>query len=716
MADAIFNPAVKWIWDKTKCGAPDSYKAFRKSFDLDEVPSMAAVQIAADSTFALFINGVRLPGGQFSDYPRDRSYSTFDIQPYLKVGRNVIAVSVHYIGAKFHVYLPGIASLRAVLFSGRTVICATDDTWKCADEPGYLSGSKRAMTFQAGFIFEYDARKEVPWKEADFDDSSWDNAGVYTDEEAPLALSPRPVPQLDELAEVKPAFEFGGWICRNESSEKFPAQMCFEDLLRPEYKEVILDLEAFIHDPVRSRNALVLGGDDEEFITVKKPDGSRGENGVMLLLDLKKEECGFLHLRIKASAGTVIDIAHGEHLVYGRVLSAKDRYNFADRYICKEGLNDFIYPHRRIGGRYLELHITSMGEATSINTLTLIPLRLPLPQPARFSCEDGELLRLHEISRHTMTLCMHEHYEDCPWREQALWNFDARIQMLLGYYVWGNYQFVEASLDLMRKSCVDGFLSLTEPGDATLRTIPMFSFAYIVALKERLLFGDFWDGLQTHLATVDEIINNALQYKEGELYFLPENPRFWHFYEWVGEICNMGRYPQSLWNIYLFEALKAASYLHDAMGNSERAQALAEIAEKLGPAIEETFREDELYGVELPGKNRYAYALTQCLMITQGLVPEERMPLLWKSLNSGKLIDVSTQNQLFEMEALMNCTPESRAKYVENLYKKYKPMLEFGASTTWETGAGPSDMGGCGSLCHAWSSAPAFLLPLAFDN
>ncbi len=59
----------------------------------------------------------------------------------------------------------------------------------------------------------------------------------------------------------------------------------------------------------------------------------------------------------------------------------------------------------------------------------------------------------------------------------------------------------------------------------------MFSLAYIVALRERLLFGGFWEGLAAHLPTVDEILGNVLQYKQDGLYYLPEDPRFWHFYE-----------------------------------------------------------------------------------------------------------------------------------------------------------------------------------------
>ena len=50
MAEPVFDNAVKWIWDAGKCGRKDSYKAFRKTFDLEEVPGVAAIQISADST------------------------------------------------------------------------------------------------------------------------------------------------------------------------------------------------------------------------------------------------------------------------------------------------------------------------------------------------------------------------------------------------------------------------------------------------------------------------------------------------------------------------------------------------------------------------------------------------------------------------------------------------------------------------------------------
>jgi hypothetical protein len=47
---------------------------------------------------------------------------------------------------------------------------------------------------------------------------------------------------------------------------------------------------------------------------------------------------------------------------------------------------------------------------------------------------------------------MHEHYEDCPWREQALYTMDSRNQMLCGYYAFREFDFPKASIRLMAQS------------------------------------------------------------------------------------------------------------------------------------------------------------------------------------------------------------------------------------------------------------------------
>ncbi len=699
----IHNQKVKWIWSDINDRSKDCYKLFRASFTLDKVPEGTSIEIAVDSTFALYVNGKRIPCGQFSDYPEARTYSTIDISEYLSTGKNTVAVSVHYLGDKFHVYIPGVPALRAAVFAGEKLLAFTSKTWKCAPDPALLSGSERKLTFQAGYIFEYNAQYENCWQIPDFDDSNWSFAEEYVD--FPATLEPRPVPQLAELLPPETRLSFSGLLFRRREYE-CPAESCYNDYMRSLPLLESLELDFLNDDQLRWRRQLEFKNDSGEFIKFRPIPSDSCANGFFAVFDLGREEVGYIRFRFHATAGTVVDIAHGEHLDNGRVLVKHGKYNFCDRYICKEGLNDYLYPHRRLGCRYIELHITQNSGEFAINYVGLTPLQLPLPPESRFETEDSELARLNRLGRRTMMLCMHEHYEDCPWREQALWNFDTRIQMFLGYHVWGNYDFAAASLRLMQKSYCDGFLALTEPGRGDGRTIPSFSLAYIVGLRDLLLYGGNLDQVVGHLDTVDGILDFGLAHRDKNgLFFIEENKRFWNFYEWIGQLYSLNEFPQSLWNLYFCEAMKAAGFINRVCGRKERADFLEKNAAELGITVEKMFWEDDHYGALLPGRNmEFRYELVQYLMIVNNLVPPEKLPILWKTLSVGKLTPATSSSFIFAMEAMMNCSPEARNAFDARMMEEYRPMLEGGATSLWETRAGSRDMGGCGSLCHAWSA------------
>lgn len=84
---------------------------------------------------------------------------------------------------------------------------------------------------------------------------------------------------------------------------------------------------------------------------------------------------------------------------------------------------------------------------------------------------------------------MHEHYEDCPWREQALYAMDSRNQMLCGYYVFQNKEFAASSLRLLALGQrEDGLLELCAPARVGV-TIPCFSLSFVTALCEHVEAG-----------------------------------------------------------------------------------------------------------------------------------------------------------------------------------------------------------------------------------
>ena len=53
-----------------------------------------------------------------------------------------------------------------------------------------------------------------------------------------------------------------------------------------------------------------------------------------------------------------------------------------------------------------------------------------------------------------------------------------------------------------------------------------------------------------------------------------------------------------------------------------------------------------------------------------------------------------------------------KGKYKESILSEidenYRPMLELGNGTVWETDEGESDFGKAGSLCHGWSAMPIY--------
>ena len=84
-------------------------------------------------------------------------------------------------------------------------------------------------------------------------------------------------------------------------------------------------------------------------------------------------------------------------------------------------------PFRRFGARYLQLFVHS--DQVKIVYAGIRPVEYPLNmQPFR----SKSTLRnsIYETCVRTLINCMHEHYEDCPWREQALYTMDSRNQML----------------------------------------------------------------------------------------------------------------------------------------------------------------------------------------------------------------------------------------------------------------------------------------------
>lgn len=121
--DPFLNPPFRaeWVWGRGE--ALD--RSFRYTFDAEADCLDARLWITADNAFRLFVNGKEVGAGEDWYSPH-----TLDLTPYVRRGRNVVAVAAHNEG-------PGAAGLLAegnvLLADGRNIPLATNADWRTAD-------------------------------------------------------------------------------------------------------------------------------------------------------------------------------------------------------------------------------------------------------------------------------------------------------------------------------------------------------------------------------------------------------------------------------------------------------------------------------------------------------------------------------------------------------------------------------------------------------
>lgn len=167
---------AQWIW------LPDSIKSdvmlARRSFELNDLPTLAQLRITASSKYELYINGAYVCMGPARSAPHHQSYDIFDINPLLKKGKNTIAVKVHHQKGKVSYHLKGRAGLLVqVDFDPDTPSIISNAQWKVSEDPSWDNNSSLISRFQQVVNDRIDMKKViVHWNSTDFNDNTWQSA------------------------------------------------------------------------------------------------------------------------------------------------------------------------------------------------------------------------------------------------------------------------------------------------------------------------------------------------------------------------------------------------------------------------------------------------------------------------------------------------------------------------------------------------------------
>ena len=444
----------------------------------------------------------------------------------------------------------------------------------------------------------------------------------------------------------------------------------------------------------------------------------KNEGNTHFLMDLGREEAGFMMLEADSAEAQDVIIAYGEHIVDGGVRRKIGNRDFSAEIRLREGSNAYLNPFRRFGGRYLELFAE---RPLTLKRLTLVPVEYPVKQAENQPVMDELQKRIYDTAVRTLQLCMHEHYEDTPWREQALYAMDSRNQMLCGYYAFGEYAFARGNLLLFSKdNRRDGLLSICTPSKDDL-TIPSFSLHYFTAVWEYTRYSgdlsltrEIWPKLESLMQVfIDRLENNLAPVFSESCH--------WNFYEWSEGLSaqlfhwDEKRFDAAL-NCLLSLALQAMDHLALAL---DRDSGYLALAEKINAAIRTQFFDEKRRIFVNSTEDDHGSELVNALAIlcgaSHGEEAKELAALLAQTDNG--LTPATLSMRCFPYDALLKT---DRARYapwvIGDIDRRYEKMLAAGATSFWETEKGEQDFSRAGSLCHGWSAMPVYYYHLLLDH
>lgn len=430
--------------------------------------------------------------------------------------------------------------------------------------------------------------------------------------------------------------------------------------------------------------------------TLLKRDGNYS------LYDLGSEDVGYLSLKIKSDTKQCITVSYGEHIVDGCVRRLIGSRDFSVEIVVGTGVNEYFNPYRRLGLRYLEI----LSEyPVEVEYIGILPVLYKLNKvEMKF---DNELRqKIYDVSVRTLELCMHEHYEDCPWREQALYAMDSRNQILCGYYAFREFRFPRASLLLMSKdNREDGMLCICTPSSENL-TIPSFTLEYFTEIYEYSVYSKDLTLAKEVYPKLKEVMKLFIDRVDNGIINNFEEKCHWNFYEWIDGLNGRnGTKCDAALNFFMILALKSMHKISRLLDINDDYMSIAnEMIEKSRKVFYDS--QSGLY-VNGPEDNRKT-ELVNGLAILSGVATTEQSIYIADKLASDELISATLSMKCFKYDALIKVSSKYNNYILEDIDRIYKKMLDAGATSFWETELGDKDFHNAGSLCHGWSAMPIY--------
>ena len=672
------------------------------------MPRQAPVRVSADARYTLYVNGRRVHFGPARSFPQHQSYDTLDLARALVVGRNAICAIVHQIGVPTYqsVYrdtsgflLDGVIELEP-----QAISLHTPDEWLCRESRAWRKNTAR-LSVQLGFQEHFDAGAE---------DADWMQPGYVPDEErgwrkphvvGPVGVYPwlemeeRGVPLLGEQMHsfVAVAAQFRG--------SNAPGYESAEDVYRLAAAEKRQPDNSAIENP----GAML--ADDAAVTSIRPASGGFA----MAVLDLGKNRSGHVVLDIaQAAGGEIVDILYTESQDRdgGPALLGDARGHeeaTADRYRCRAGPQRWE-PFFMKGLRYATLVFRNLSSPLKLRHVGFRQVHAAVEEVGAFECSDGKLNEIWLAARETLRNCMFDAYVDCPWRGQAQWWGDARIQFRANAYSFGDITLLERGIRQVAQSQgPDGALHAHPPADINDR-LPDCMLSWAGTLWEHYFHTGRLDVLREHAAGMNRLFDFFARHElrdgliggfDGFRVFLDRADLYRSDFS-------------AVLNLMYLQGLRWAAAICHVLGDA-CASAYERKATALEAAIERHFFDpsaklwrdgfDPRANAPIESVSQHANALAILLDLRPETHASIARNVLLKSATArrGKMLTASPCFYAYVLEALFEAGLRQQA--IDLIRAKWAGMLDSGATTFWETWDATNE-----SRCHGGAASPLYLL------
>ena len=470
------------------------------------------------------------------------------------------------------------------------------------------------------------------------------------------------------------------------------------------------DLKVRVDDPQN-----IVYPDDRDTI-IYPADGC----DIQLLCDLGTQSVGYWNFMLNAAAGTIVDIAGFEYITPSGILQQPgERYNNSMRYICKDGFNRFTSYHRR-GGRYITITLRNVTEPVRFRSFRMVESTYPTVFLGDFHSSDTRLDKAYEISARTLKLCMEDTFTDCPLYEQTYWIGDGRNEALFAMHSCGAYDIVRHCIKLAAESLDNlPFFGCQVPSGWSCH-IPSFSFFWTFSVEDYYQETADLDFLSELFPKVEELMARSLKLCENEQGLM--RTMDWNFLDWSNPDT---QHPYLIYNtIMLIGGLRCASRLAAILGDESKVSQYNAEAERISGNLAKCWNErHQAYteAIDDDGKVTDVFSIhTSLLALLFDAAEESCVASLRANILGGRndLLQVGSPFFTYYLHALYEKLGAWEQSYFK-VKKDYYEILDFGATTVWETFAlatfdhthtNTVDVP-TRSHCHAWSSIPLEMFP-----